>query len=118
MGGKWHKAVNRYYLEEEVKKLLNTQLGTMMQILLKGDIKIGVCPSDYAPIRTSFTDTYNALQAFNYANVNIFQSQFLFGMDHAVIPMMINDVNLMVLGRNPVNSIRKAHGRTQNNLPV
>ncbi|MCV5209393.1 hypothetical protein OFC00_31390, partial [Escherichia coli] len=73
---------------------------------------------DYAPIRTSFTDTYNALQAFNYANVNIFQSQFLFGMDHAVIPMMINDVNLMVLGRNPVNSIRKAHGRTQNNLPV
>ncbi len=41
MGGKWHKAVNRYYLEEEVKKLLNTQLGTMMQILLKGDIKIG-----------------------------------------------------------------------------
>lgn len=90
----------------------------MMQILLKGDIKIGVCPSDYAPIRTSFTDTYNALQAFNYANVNIFQSQFLFGMDHAVIPMMINDVNLMVLGRNPVNSIRKAHGRTQNNLPV
>ena len=50
--------------------------------------------------------------------MNIFQSQFLFGMDHAVIPMMINDVNLMVLGRNPVNSIRKAHGRTQNNLPV
>lgn len=49
MGGKWHKAVNRYYLEEEVKKLLNTQLGTMMQILLKGDIKIGVCPSQLRP---------------------------------------------------------------------
>ncbi|MCV5978556.1 hypothetical protein OFO29_40070, partial [Escherichia coli] len=81
-------------------------------IVLKGDIKLGGRPFVYAPILTSFTDTYNALQAFNYANVNIFQSQFLFGMDHAVIPMMINDVNLMVLGRNPVNSIRKAHGRT------
>jgi hypothetical protein len=39
-------------------------------------------------------------------------------MDHAVSPMNISDVNLVVLGRNPVNSIRKAHGLPLTNLPV
>ncbi|MGV7963808.1 hypothetical protein QPK13_22915 [Photorhabdus tasmaniensis] len=117
-GGRWHKAVNRYFLEEEIRKLLSTQLATMMKIMFKGDIKIGVCPSDYTPVRDNFDNTYNALLAFNNANINIFQSQFLVGMDHAVSPSMVKNVNLIILGRNPVNSIRKAHGLPLTNLPV
>ena len=117
-GGRWHKQINRSYLEEEISKLLSTQLATVMKVLFKGNITIGVCPSDYTDIRQGFDNTYNALLAFNQANVNIFQSQFLFGMDHAVSPMNISDVNLVVLGRNPVNSIRKAHGLPLTNLPV
>nr|UGK56547.1 hypothetical protein [Escherichia coli] len=39
-------------------------------------------------------------------------------MDHAVRPVNVSDVNLVVLGRNPVNSIRKAHGLPLTNLPV
>ena len=89
-----------------------------MKVLFKNNITIGVCPSDYTDIRQGFDNTYNALLAFNQANVNIFQSQFLFGMEHAVRPMNISNVNLVVLGRNPVNSIRKAHGLPLTNLPV
>lgn len=117
-GGSWHKQINRNYLEEEISKLLSTQLATVMKVIFKGNISIGVCSSDYTAIRQTFNDTYNALLAFNHANVNIFQSQFLFGMDHAVRATNISDVNLVVLGRNPVNSIRKAHGLTLSNLPV
>ena len=117
-GGRWHKQINRNYLEEEICKLLSTQLATVMKVLFKGNISIGICPSDYTDIRQGFNNTYNALLAFNQANVNIFQSQFLYGMDHAVRPVNVSDVNLVVLGRNPVNSIRKAHGLPLTNLPV
>lgn len=118
MGGLWHKNVNRYYLEEQIKQLSASQLGTMMQIIFKDNIKIGVSSSDYAPIRTTFTDTYNALESFNKANADVFQSQFIYGLEHAAQPMVVSDVNIIILGRNPVNSIRKAHGLSLSNLPV
>lgn len=34
-GGRWHKQINRSYLEEEISKLLSTQLATVMKVLLK-----------------------------------------------------------------------------------
>lgn len=118
LGGIWHKNVNRFYLEEQIAQLYQTQLPIILRIELKGKIRIAVCPSDYAAIRKRFVDTYTALHAFNAANINSYHSQFIYGMHHAITPSYVDGVNFLILGRNPANSIRKAHGLPLTNLPV
>lgn len=117
-GGLWHKCVNRFYLEELISKLMATQLPLMLRADLPGSIRIGFCSSDYCSVRKSFPDTYNALKSFNKSNINSYRGQFIFGMDHAMTPQLIDGVNLMILGRNPVNSIRKVHDKPLSNQPL
>ena len=118
LGGAWHKTVNRFHLEDQINKLALTQLPVLLRLELKGDIRIGLCSSDYAAIRKTFQDTYNALFSFNALNIASYHSQFLYGLDHAVTPVYVDGVNFMILGRNPVNSIRKSHGLPLTNSPV
>lgn len=117
-GGSWHKNVNRYYLEGLITRLMASQLPLLLHAILPGSITVGVSASDYCPVRKTFPDTYNALKSFNKTNITSFQGQFLYGMDHAITPHIIEGVNLMVLGRNPVNSIRQIHDRPLTNLPL
>ncbi|MEG0047412.1 MAG: 3-hydroxyacyl-CoA dehydrogenase family protein, partial [Comamonas sp.] len=45
-GGRWHKQINRSYLEEEISKLLSTQLATVMKVgkkIKKTAVVSGVC---------------------------------------------------------------------------
>lgn len=117
-GGLWHKDVNRFYLEDLISKLMTTQLPLLLRADFPGSISVGLCSSDYCAIRNSFTDTYNALKSFNKLNINSYRGQFLFGIDHALTPQIIEGVNFMVLGRHPVNSIRKVHGKPLSNQPL
>ena len=117
-GGSWHKSVNRFYLEDLISKLMATQLPLVLRAKFPGSISVGLCASDYCPVRNSFLDTYNALKSFNKMNINCIRGQFLFGMDHAMTPQIIGGVNLMIMGRNPVNSIRKIHDKPLSNQPL
>jgi hypothetical protein len=117
-GGSWHKNINRYYLEGLITRLKASQLPILLHAILPGSISVGVSASDYYPVRNSFQDTYNALKSFNNINITSFQGQFFYGMDHSITPKIIEGVNLMVLGRNPVNSIRKIHDKPLTNQPL
>lgn len=117
-GGSWHKDINRYHLEDQIRALMTEQLPLIYSVELQGGIRIGICSSDYAPIRDSFPDTLKALHGFKSSTVSSYIGQIMFGKEHALTPIHIKGVNFLVLGRNSVSSIRAAHGLPLNGMPV
>lgn len=117
-GGSWHKEFNRYHLEELLATLTDTQLPVIFQVKFRNNLTFGVVASDYIPIKSTFSETYTALQSFNESIANNYVNHFIYGFEHARTPSEIEGVNLVIHGRHPALELRNFHGLPLINQPV